>query len=85
MKSAITGKEPEDLLAYRRKHASFPDETTGDQFFDEAQFESYRKLGEKTALAVFTKPLGDACLSDEALKPIRDAFAPSQKKRPRKL
>jgi len=61
IKSTITGTEPEDLLAYRRKYPSFPDETTGDQFFDEAQFESYRKLGEETALNVFKQPLTDPC------------------------
>jgi predicted acylesterase/phospholipase RssA len=37
--------ESEDLLEYARNHPSFPQETTADQFFDEAQFESYRKLG----------------------------------------
>ena len=45
IKSSITGEESEDLLAYRRKHNTFPDESTADQFFDEAQFESYRELG----------------------------------------
>lgn len=81
IKSAITGNLPEDLQAYRRKHPSFPDETTGDQFFDEAQFESYRKLGEEAALAVFMKPLKGRCLSDEDMKPIRDAFASSRHKK----
>lgn len=46
IKTTMVGDEPEDLLAYRRKNKSFPDETTADQFFYEAQFESYRKLGE---------------------------------------
>ncbi|MDM8562880.1 hypothetical protein QUF54_05950, partial [Candidatus Marithioploca araucensis] len=46
IKTSMTGKEPEDLLSYRRKSPSFPDETTANQFFNEAQFESYRKLGE---------------------------------------
>jgi len=46
IKTTMVGKEPEDLLAYRRTHPTFPDETTADQFFDEDQFESYRKLGE---------------------------------------
>ncbi len=46
IKTAMTGKESEDLLAYRRQNPSFPDQTTADQFFNEAQFESYRKLGE---------------------------------------
>ncbi len=35
-----------DLLAYAQKHASFPHESTGDQSFDEAQWESYHRLGE---------------------------------------
>jgi len=46
IKATMKGDEPEDLLAYRRKNARFPDETTADQFFNEEQFESYRKLGE---------------------------------------
>lgn len=45
----LVGGEPEDLQAYGRTHPGFPDQSTGDQFFDEAQFESYRKLGEISA------------------------------------
>lgn len=71
IKSTITGNEPEDLLAYRRKHPSFPDQTTGDQFFDEAQFESYRKLGEDTALNAFKQPLGNLCFSNEKQEEIQ--------------
>ena len=35
-----------DLLAYAQRHAEFPHESTGDQSFDEAQWESYHRLGE---------------------------------------
>ncbi|MDB5849245.1 MAG: hypothetical protein JWP29_2997 [Rhodoferax sp.] len=35
-----------DLLGYAQKHESFPHESTGDQSFDEAQWESYHRLGE---------------------------------------
>jgi hypothetical protein len=35
-----------DLLAYAQKHTSFPHESTADQSFDEAQWESYHRLGE---------------------------------------
>ena len=35
-----------DLLAYAQKHDAFPHESTGDQSFDEAQWESYHRLGE---------------------------------------
>lgn len=45
LKPALTGDEPTDIIEYHCKHPSFPHETTADQFFDEAQWESYRKLG----------------------------------------
>lgn len=45
-KPALTGDEPPDVLQYRHRNAAFPHESTGDQFFDEAQWESYRRLGE---------------------------------------
>lgn len=34
-----------DVLGYAQRHPSFPHENTADQFFSEAQFESYRNLG----------------------------------------
>jgi hypothetical protein len=55
IKTTLTGTEPQDLLAYRRAHSSFPDETTADQFFNEDQFESYRKLGELSGDELFSK------------------------------
>ncbi|QWV97988.1 patatin-like phospholipase family protein [Geomonas nitrogeniifigens] len=45
LKPVLTGDESADLLNYGRVHAEFPHEPTADQWFDEAQFESYRKLG----------------------------------------
>ena len=53
IKTSLTGDESEDLLAYRRGKPDFPDESTADQFFDEAQFESYRKLGEHVGNGIF--------------------------------
>ncbi|HSV69460.1 MAG TPA: hypothetical protein VLI72_05065 [Methylibium sp.] len=35
-----------DLLAYAQRHPNFPHESTADQSFDEAQWESYHRLGE---------------------------------------
>eukprot|EP00002_Diphylleia_rotans_P039725 TRINITY_DN9283_c0_g1_i1.p1 TRINITY_DN9283_c0_g1~~TRINITY_DN9283_c0_g1_i1.p1 ORF type:complete len:1009 (+),score=195.69 TRINITY_DN9283_c0_g1_i1:43-3069(+) len=46
---------PEDVQSYARMNANFPNEPTTDQFFEEAQFESYRKLGETIGLNVFTQ------------------------------
>jgi hypothetical protein len=46
VKASLTGREPADVLQYHASHPDFPHETTADQFFDEAQWESYRRLGE---------------------------------------
>jgi hypothetical protein len=45
IKSSLTGDEPMDVLEYRSAFPEFPHQTTGDQFFSESQFESYRRLG----------------------------------------
>jgi hypothetical protein len=38
---------------YGLENADFPQQSTADQWFDEAQFESYRRLGEHYAQSVF--------------------------------
>ena len=38
-----------DVRQYAHTHATFPQETTADQFFTEEQWESYRKLGQTAA------------------------------------
>jgi hypothetical protein len=45
IKSSIDGKKPVDVHEYALKNKTLPRQTTADQFFDEEQFESYRKLG----------------------------------------
>ncbi|HUI85322.1 MAG TPA: hypothetical protein VL240_13925 [Candidatus Binatia bacterium] len=45
IKPVLNGTEPPDILAYHASHATFPHESTANQFFNEAQFESYRHLG----------------------------------------
>jgi hypothetical protein len=45
VKATLTGDEPLDVREYHSCHHDFPHETTADQFFDEAQWESYRRLG----------------------------------------
>lgn len=52
VKSALVKDDPQDLHEYHRSHPAFPHETTVDQFFDEAQFESYRELGYRSGKAV---------------------------------
>lgn len=46
VKTTLLGDETVDLGHYHAAHPAFPHETTADQFFDESQWESYRKLGE---------------------------------------
>jgi hypothetical protein len=46
IKPTLSGDEPADVLNYHAEHPAFPHESTADQWFDEAQWESYRKLGE---------------------------------------
>ncbi|WP_147418800.1 hypothetical protein [Sphingobium terrigena] len=45
MKPRLFEGLPVDITGYATEHPSFPQESTGDQFFDEAQWESYRALG----------------------------------------
>ena len=53
LKPSLLGDEPPDVGEYQKAHERFPQEPTTDQFFDEAQWESYRRLGEHIASRVF--------------------------------
>ena len=57
IKPVLTGDEDVDVRRYAAAHKKptnpFPQQSTMDQFFDEAQFESYRKLGEHSVLKLF--------------------------------
>lgn len=53
MKNSLTGDEQEAVLNYKVACPDFPHETTADQFFDDAQFESYRALGVHITKATF--------------------------------
>lgn len=56
IKSSISGDEPVDVREYALKNPTFPQQTTADQFFDEQQFESYRKLGMHIADKILSEP-----------------------------
>jgi hypothetical protein len=51
--------EPADVLDYAASHPYFPQQPTTDQWFDEAQFESYRKLGYHAVMSAKTEALRD--------------------------
>lgn len=61
IKSSMTGDEPRDVQQYRSENALFPHEPTGDQFYSEAQFESYRRLGRHAARRILS-PSPKVCL-----------------------
>jgi hypothetical protein len=61
LKPTLVGDEPVDVANYARSHPAFPHESTTEQWFDAAQFESYRMLGLHTIAALsgekqFTSP-----------------------------
>jgi hypothetical protein len=66
IKPSVIGYEPADVRQYGFQHQPFPQQSTADQFFDEAQFESYRRLGMHCA----------ECALDALLPPA--AGAPAQ-------
>ena len=55
VKPGYHGTEGAGIVAYAKSHATFPHETTGDQFFSESQFESYRTLGFEIMQKVFDR------------------------------
>jgi hypothetical protein len=57
LKLAVTGTEPRHVLDYRRQNPAFPHQSTSDQLYDEAQFESYRSLGECAAESLFRQEI----------------------------
>jgi hypothetical protein len=55
VKPTLTAALETDINRYSQQHAEFPQQTTSDQWFDEAQFESYRRLGEKSGMAALAE------------------------------
>jgi hypothetical protein len=65
LKATLSGDEPIDVRNFSAGDPTFPHDTTANQFFDEARFESYRTLGFHTVLSVTE---GSMCIRDaEAL------------------
>jgi hypothetical protein len=58
IKPTICGDELAPERNYGALNPDFPQQSTIDQFFDEAQWESYRALGETIATALFSTPDG---------------------------
>jgi hypothetical protein len=52
VKPIIQGNESPDVATYKAKNSTFPHESTADQWFNESQTESYRKLGHQTIMEI---------------------------------
>ncbi|MDH5399856.1 MAG: hypothetical protein OEX02_17015, partial [Cyclobacteriaceae bacterium] len=53
IKTTLIDGLPADVYGYKMANPSFPDQTTGDQFFDEVQLEAYRELGYQLVKRLF--------------------------------
>lgn len=60
IKASLSGNEPTDVRQYKSAHGAFPHESTGDQWYSESQFESYRKLGAHVAAQALQQARDDA-------------------------
>src|ERR1043166_1560808 len=56
IKPVVLTSDDADVTAYQAAHPAFPHESTGNQWFNESQTESYRMLGVRSVLEVFKKP-----------------------------
>jgi len=85
IKPVLNGSEPPDIRAYAASHQTFPHEATSNQFFNEAQFESYRHLGSWMISSYFenapknVKPASaSGCDIATFFKRVKDVGAPNQ-------
>ncbi len=79
LKSSLTGDESPDVLEYRQRDKTFPHQSTGDQWFDESQFESYRTLGyhvAQTALSAAAASRGKAPTFPQIFSYLRELWTP---------
>jgi len=77
IKATLGGDESSDVKEYADRQSKFPHESTGDQFFNENQFESYRELGRHIGLKVFA-PLFSPKLDTPKKKLSAEAMTPQQ-------
>jgi hypothetical protein len=76
IKPRMTGRELPDLIQYRDANAPFPQQPTTNQFFDEAQWESYYRLGQLIGDQVFAPRSPDAPWAPAELMPLPEPAPP---------
>ena len=75
LKATLSGDEPIDVRNFACMDPTFPHDSTGNQFFDEARFESYRLVGFHTVRSLTTglkSVRGVEGLCDAARKSLAD-------------
>lgn len=79
LKPTLTGDEPIDVQQYKTRNAHFPHESTGNQFYDAAQWESYRRLGYHATLSAFATvtTLGGDCNAARVFAAMREQWYPA--------
>jgi len=73
LKLSIVGDEPLDVGSYHQRNATFPHDTTADQWFDEDKFEAYRELGFQAAASAVISGLFHPRPTEEVLQ-LREAL-----------
>jgi len=71
LKPSVVSDVVADVQQYASEHPTFPQETTADQFFNEAQWESYRALGYHLATKIFNERMLGAieALANKRMRP----------------
>lgn len=76
VKASWKGNEAEAVQQYRKANPAFPHESTGDQFYSEDQFESYRRLGREAGLEAFARYSNVQPLTEYISKDLKAILAP---------
>lgn len=79
IKATLSGDESIDIRNFAASHAAFPHDSTGNQFFDEDRFESYRALGYHSVMSVAadlsSADAWDLCAAVERRTAAKESFA----------
>jgi hypothetical protein len=82
VKATLSGDEPIDIRNFAQSDPAFPHDSTSDQFFDEARFESYRALGYHSVLSLAgtlkDADAWDLCAAAARAPRAADSFARSR-------
>ena len=73
IKATVCGDEPVDILNYRSEHPAFPHQSTANQWFDESQFECYRRLGLEAVRTVLRVKEGNWSANDWNMQELAKA------------